>query len=133
LPDDVHWFCPRSADDDGHYYEEDLQDRSKDDPSVEKTRVEKVEAATKRKNLALDSMQILAFDGSDAVVWQNWLKGRMDAFLTRCDICIRVYHRGRRELKHLLEEYIDRPERFKSCVLTGAGNTTKMRLQTFCR
>jgi len=54
--------------------------------------------------LVLDSLQILAFDGADAAPYQKWLKGRLDSHMTSCDVCIRVYHRGRAELKQRLEE-----------------------------
>ena len=62
--------------------------------------------ATQRKEDALSATQIIAFDGDDAIPYQTTLKEHLKAQLTRCDICIREFHRSRAWLKsHLESEY----------------------------
>ncbi len=104
LPSDLHWFCPRQGADDGCYFDEDISGQADGDAAAEKRRLEKIEEATSRKALVLDALQILAFDGADAATWQLWLKERLNSLLASCDVCIRMYHRGRKELKAKLEE-----------------------------
>ena len=66
---------------------------------------EQSEGSARQKLLALEALQILAFDGDDATTWQIWLKERLQAQLTSCDVCIRNYHYRKRQMKQRLEEY----------------------------
>lgn len=104
LDEDVHWFCPRYGSDDGAvYYDEDVQGLPSSEVKEEETRQFKVEEAQSRTSKVLDACTILAFDGGEAQVYQNNLKESLRKQLTRCDICIRVFHRSRSQLKTSLE------------------------------
>lgn len=112
LPEDLHLFCPRTASDQsGVYLDEDLVGLLDDEDENEKRqRLKQLSEAEARKNLVLDCLPIFAFDGSDAAGYQEWLKGKLNQAMTSCDVCIRLYHRARSELKHKLEEEYDSEE-----------------------
>ncbi|OCK89265.1 tRNA-splicing endonuclease-like protein [Cenococcum geophilum 1.58] len=111
LPEDVHLFCPRVGDDTSIYYEEDLAGFPQDeDDAIKEDRIKKLKEVEERKWLTLDSLQILAFDGPDAAPYIAWLKERLDTQMTCCDVCIRIFHKARAELKNNLEEQFDEEE-----------------------
>ena len=93
LPEEAHWFCFRN-----------LEDEKKESEATEDEEKERYEASNQRVQLALDALQILAFDGDDATTWQLWLKERLKTYLTSCDGCIRNYHCGKKQMKQNLEE-----------------------------
>lgn len=51
----------------------------------------------------LEGIKILAFDGPDAAPWIEWVRDRLESQLTSCDVCVRMYHKSRAELKETLE------------------------------
>lgn len=103
---DVHLFCPRASPDDTEYfYDEDLHGQiDNEDQAAKERRLQKLAEAAKRKGVVLECLKILAYDGPDAAPYIKWLKERLDAQMTSCDVCIRIYHRARAELKQGLEE-----------------------------
>ncbi len=107
FPKDLHWFCPRDDEDQGNFFPEDLEDaaetKGEDDPAT-KRRAKRVKEARTRKTLALDALQIFAFDGPDAAQHQRWLEEHLAEQLGQCSICVREFHRGRWDLKEKLEE-----------------------------
>ena len=105
LPPELHWFCCRDGpDDDSVCYVEDVVHGKTPMTETETKRLERaVQPVHERKSLVIDALTIFAFDGDDAVPYQDWLKNALDDQLTQCDICIREFHRGRRELKQRLE------------------------------
>ncbi|KAJ9635465.1 DEAD-box type RNA helicase [Coniosporium tulheliwenetii] len=105
LPEDLHLFCPRTGPDDNScYFDEDLYGRLDNEDAVTRNkRLNAVKDAEQRKKLVLECMQILAYDGSDAAKFKEWLTARLDAQMACCDVCIRIYHRARAELKADLE------------------------------
>ena len=56
-----------------------------------------------RRDDALEACKILAFDGEDALALQDKLQNCLKQQLTRCDVCIREYHRSRTLLLASLE------------------------------
>ncbi|SMQ50457.1 unnamed protein product [Zymoseptoria tritici ST99CH_3D7] len=110
LDQDIHWFCPRSTSDDFNiYYDEDhCNVHTGETPSDRAVREGKIEEATQRREKVMLAMQILAYDGADAVAFQKSLTACLTKQLSRCDICIREYHRSRTSLRQSLEE--DYPE-----------------------
>ncbi|KAK7536470.1 SEN1 N terminal-domain-containing protein [Phyllosticta citribraziliensis] len=112
LPEDEHLFCPRRPDDsDGYYYDEDVYFfLDSETEEARKDRLAKIEQAKAKKNLVLDCLPIFAFNGPDAAPYQTWLKDRLKHNLSACDVCIRIYHNSRGELKHKLEEEYDSEE-----------------------
>ncbi|KAL1583890.1 hypothetical protein WHR41_07137 [Cladosporium halotolerans] len=111
LDEKVHWFCPRHGSDDGElYYDEDIQGIPSSEIKDEETRQSKVEEAQSRTSRVLDACTILAFDGGEAQVYQQQFKDSLRKQLIRCDICIRVYHRSRSQLKTSLESEYDTDE-----------------------
>ncbi|KAK4636073.1 Helicase SEN1 [Fulvia fulva] len=100
----IHWFCPRTTDDEtGVYYIDDIDSSEPESESEKATRLSKLKEATQRKEDALSATQIIAFDGDDAMPYQTKLKTHLKTQLTRCDICIREFHRSRAWLKSQLE------------------------------
>lgn len=104
IPKGLHWFCPREKDDDsGFYFDEDLLITTGElaqDASVTK----RVENAYKRRDLLKDALTIFAFDGPDAEGPQRTLEEGLAEQLSKCDICVREYHRLRDALRqHLLK------------------------------
>lgn len=112
LDESVHWFCPRSFDDqDGTYFDEDCLDKLATESKEEKAiRQEKVEGALRCKNDALSACQILAFDGADAETYQKQMKAHLRRQLTRCEVCVREFHRSRSHLRTTLEADYDMDE-----------------------
>ena len=64
-----------------------------------------MEDAQRRRELVLDCLLILAYDGEDVAQHQDYLKRRLDKDLGRCDVCIRSYYRGKKELMQRLNKY----------------------------
>lgn len=64
-----------------------------------------MQEAERRRELVLDCLLILAYDGEDVAQHQEFLKRRLDKELGRCDVCIRGYYRGKRELMQKLNKY----------------------------
>ncbi|CAK3898048.1 Hypothetical predicted protein [Lecanosticta acicola] len=106
LDSGLHWFCPReSAEDANLYFDEDLTDSLASEPAKQKeARQAKNRLANERREQALLTSKILAFDGQDAKPYQEKLIKCFAEQLTRCDICIREYHRSRAWLRAQLEE-----------------------------
>jgi senataxin len=65
----------------------------------------RIQEADRRRELVLDCLLILAYDGEDVAQHQEYLKRRLDKDLERCDVCIRGYYRGKRELMQRLNKY----------------------------
>ncbi|KAF2737542.1 tRNA-splicing endonuclease-like protein [Polyplosphaeria fusca] len=107
LPAEQHLFCPRLGDDPTLYFDEDRANGEPElDRAAEKERQEKLRECDIRKWLALDALQILAFDGDDALPHQQWLQQRLDDLMQNCDICVRKFYQARPEWKDkLLEQY----------------------------
>jgi senataxin len=70
-------------------------------------RKDKIEQAHERKWLALDALQVLAFDGAEAEPYQTWIKDRIAVLMTGCDVCVRVFHQSRGEWKTRLVDSYD--------------------------
>jgi len=106
----LHWFCPRQDDD---------SRKTDSDPGVQGTPYgedgdtkhsleehKRMKEADWRRELVLDCLLILAYDGEDVARHQEYLKRRLDKDLGRCDVCIRGYYRGKRELMQRLNKYV---------------------------
>jgi len=106
---DQHWLCPRNGrDGDGLYYDEDVYNElAAESPVEKKIRMAKLTEAEKRKALLLNALRIFAFDGADALKLQESLLERLSVQLGECDVCIRVYHKSRSELKYNLQQEFD--------------------------
>ncbi|KXT17167.1 hypothetical protein AC579_317 [Pseudocercospora musae] len=104
LDDGVHWFCPRQKDDDAaHFFDEDVGDSSSESRQEKAARMEKIQEARARQDDAMETCILLAFNGPDAEPYQAKLKDCLSKQLTRCDICVREFHRARRRLRNQLE------------------------------
>lgn len=102
LDENIHWFCPRyGSEDGGLFYDEDVAPSG--EVKEEENRQAKVEEAQSRTTQVLSACTILAFDGGEADQYQDQLKGSLCKQLTRCDICVRVFHRSRAQLQTTLE------------------------------
>ena len=67
---------------------------------------QRMEEASRRRELVFDCLLILAYDGEDVAQHQEYLKSRLDKDLGRCDVCIRGYYKGKRELMQRLNKYV---------------------------
>jgi senataxin len=87
------------------FYDEDFPGGIPDttDELAEAKRRHNVKEAEDRRQVVLEALPILAFDGPDAAPHQEWLKERLSRILMSCDVCVRIYHAARRDLKHNLE------------------------------
>lgn len=100
LPEDTHWFCPKTSPDDGTSFSDNEDDDDFDDETEEERKRRKHlldnarSEGRKRLALAMDGLSILAFDGSDAQEFQNRYSKGLTLQLTRCDACIRSYYRS---------------------------------------
>lgn len=111
LDENIHWFCPRHGSEDGSlYYDEDIQGTPGDVKEEEGSRQAKVDEAQGRISKVLDCCTILAFDGGEAEQYQDQFKDSLRKQLKRCDICVRVFHRNRSQLKTTLEADYDSDE-----------------------
>lgn len=63
--------------------------------------------AEKRKWIALEALQILAFEGDEAAPHKDWLLEKLNGIMTSCDVCVRVFHASRAEWKARLIESFD--------------------------
>ena len=109
LDKEIHWFCPRShADDSGLYFEEDvLATLPPESDTAKAKRLKEIEEAEQRRDTALMACRVFAFDGPDAKPFQDNLHEGLNTQLSRCDICIREYHRARTLLIQGLEEQFE--------------------------
>lgn len=109
LPDDQHWLCPRNGHDiAGRYFDEDVYDELATESQTSKTvRLTKVKEAEARKLILLNALRIFAFDGTDAIKLQKQLLQRLSGQLSDCDVCVRIYHKSRSELKDQLEQQFE--------------------------
>ena len=110
LDSELHLFCPRTGEEDGSlYFDEDLAGQPQsvdDDAATVAHRKRLVKEARERRWVALDALQVLAFDGEDAQPYKAWIKDRLDALMTSCDVCVRVFHQSRAEWKiRLVDQY----------------------------
>ncbi|KAM0707181.1 hypothetical protein Q7P35_006512 [Cladosporium inversicolor] len=111
LDENIHWFCPRyGSNDGGLYYDEDVEGTSTGEVKEEENRQAKVEEAQNRTIKVHNCCTILAFDGSEAEPYQIQFKESLAQQLARCDICVRVFHRSRGQLKTSLESQYDTEE-----------------------
>ena len=60
--------------------------------------------------MALECCRIFAFDGPEAKGFQDQFKNGLTRQLTRCDVCVREYHRSRALLVQSLESQFDSEE-----------------------
>jgi senataxin len=98
LPEEQHLFCPRIGEDGSTYFDEDLAGYpAETDPDELEQRDLKVKEATARKWTALKAMEILAYDGPEAVPHKEWLINQHNKFMQTCDVCIRVFYMSRAE------------------------------------
>lgn len=112
LSEDVHWLCPRKhGDESGVFFDEDvLSSLPNESEHAKAKRLEKVKEAEKRRNNVLDACTIFAFDGDDARPFQDSFQEGLKRQLTRCEICVREYHRSRSLLVQRLEAQFDGEE-----------------------
>ncbi|KAK1824757.1 DEAD-box type RNA helicase [Friedmanniomyces endolithicus] len=101
----IHWFCPRAhKDQDAFYFDEDCLSDLPDESEAQKTmRAAKVKEAEERRIEVLTALKILAYEGPEAAPFTNAMKAGLKTQLTRCDICVREFHRARGQLQRLLE------------------------------
>jgi senataxin len=102
---EAHWFCPRQDAQDGTlFFDEDLLGKDIKESADDKAKRDNaLERAKQTHDEAFQACKILAFDGEDAVRYQERLQQQLQVHLTRCDVCVREYHRGRRQLRDSLE------------------------------
>ncbi|TKA62537.1 hypothetical protein B0A55_12569, partial [Friedmanniomyces simplex] len=106
----VHWFCPRAHDDqDGCYFDEDCLSYLPTETEPQKAaRLARVKETEELRVEVLTALRILAFEGPEAAPFTNAMKAGLKTQLTRCDICVRGFHRARGQLQGFLEA--DYPE-----------------------
>jgi senataxin len=94
----------------GAYFEEDTAYQPPlTDAKEIRERDEKVHQARERKWVALDALQVLAFDGEEAEPFQAWMLDRLDWMMSTCDVCVRVFHQSRADWRaHLIEYALSR-------------------------
>ncbi|KAF2689503.1 tRNA-splicing endonuclease-like protein [Lentithecium fluviatile CBS 122367] len=109
LPAEQHLFCPRTDSDDASvYYDEDVASlEPDDDPAAARKRKAKIQEAEDRKWVALEALQILAYDGEEAAPHKEWLLARLEGLMTSCDVCVRVFHQSRSEWQNRLVEQFE--------------------------
>ncbi|KAK6438760.1 DEAD-box type RNA helicase, partial [Oleoguttula sp. CCFEE 5521] len=109
LPPDTHWFCPRCREDEhGVYFDEDCLGSVAIETLEAKTaRSLSIDEAKSRTTLVLEACTIFAFDGPEAQEYQAQLRKGLQVQLTRCDVCVREYHRSRVQLGAMLEALYD--------------------------
>ncbi|KAJ5339301.1 hypothetical protein N7452_006029 [Penicillium brevicompactum] len=90
LPEGIHLLCPRQSDDDYGRYEDLDQVDEKGTPIKDI-----VAQAQSRKETFLSSMRILAYHKDGVEELQNWVLGKLDDSLEKCDLCIKHYYTGK--------------------------------------
>ncbi|OQE84219.1 hypothetical protein PENNAL_c0027G00900 [Penicillium nalgiovense] len=99
LPEATHLFCPRKDDDDHGRYE-DLEQVDEAGKAIKDI----VAEAKARRESFLSSMRILAYHKDGVEDDQNWILGKLDESLEKCDLCIKHYYIGKIWLMDLLKE-----------------------------
>ncbi|KAK6441813.1 DEAD-box type RNA helicase [Oleoguttula sp. CCFEE 5521] len=109
LPLETHWFCPRCREDEhGAYFDEDcLGSVAVETPEAKAARSLSIDEARSRTTLVLEACTIFAFDGPEAQEYQAQLRKGLQVQLTRCDVCVREYHRSRAQLRTMLDALYD--------------------------
>ena len=105
----MHWFCPRAGPNDyGSFFAEDVYSSLANESEAGKAvRLERIREAEARRDLALECCTILAFDGPAALGYQDNFKAGLRTQMTRCDVCVREYHRARNIMMQRLAESYD--------------------------
>lgn len=94
LPKGAHWFCPRLSPNDTSDYSEGEDGDAAAGDADKRDHARKVDKAKQRQSLALNCMQIIAFDGSDAESLKQEYQKDLDLQLGRCDACVKSYYRA---------------------------------------
>ena len=92
MPPELHWFCPLSSpttppDDEQPIKIEDPED------NIEH-----------RRGIVINCLQLLGYDGEEALVHQEYLKQAVDRQLGRCDACIVQYYKSKRRKMDMLRQ-----------------------------
>jgi len=102
IPPSLHLFCPKADDDDEADYNKPNTADAAADVAEKKSRIE---AAQERLQLVSWASLILGIDKEQADSWRpGWIK-RTEAFLTKCDACVRHWHMNRKALENRLLKY----------------------------
>ncbi|KAJ5092627.1 hypothetical protein NUU61_007497 [Penicillium alfredii] len=99
LPEGTHLLCPRQMDDDYGRYD-DFDEVHESGKTVQTL----VTEATARKEKFLSCMRILAYNKDGVEDLQDWVLGRLDDTLEKCDLCIKQYYTGKIWLMDQLKE-----------------------------
>jgi senataxin len=103
----IHLFCPKQGDNDQDQYQHD-QEAKIGQEYLHNDRLARIEEAKSRRKKFISTLQLLAYDGEDTEQYQRYIWERLDEALGSCDVCIREYYIGKRELlAGLREEYDD--------------------------
>lgn len=98
LPLALHWFCPTFLDDSVH--------TSADGglPRGQQNRL--VDDVDRRRQIAIDCLQLFGYNGEDAIPHQEYLVKAFDRQLGKCDACITEYYKAKRRMvDRLRHEY----------------------------
>lgn len=100
-------LCPRQHDDDHESYDEDLLEDAGEDRKPDMEIVNRIQAATARREKFLSCMQLLAFSSDEVEPQQQWIWRKLDETLEKCDMCIKKYYYGKIWLLESLGESYD--------------------------
>lgn len=70
----------------------------------------KISEAAARREKFLSCIPLLAFSGEEVEAHQQWIWGRLEETLERCEICIKEYYKGKARLIESLGESYDETE-----------------------
>ncbi|KAJ6087960.1 hypothetical protein N7467_006874 [Penicillium canescens] len=99
LPEGTHLLCPRQHEEDYGRYD-DLDGVDESGKPIKDVATE----STTRKRKFLSCMRILAYNKDGVEELQNWVLGKLDETLEKCDFCIKEYYTGKIWLMEQLKE-----------------------------
>jgi senataxin len=108
IPSNVHLLCPRNDDDDEVNFEDLDEDQVDENGQIIMTAAEKqkrVAEANNHKDTVYNLSLLLGIDDDTAGHYRPYWSDRVNLCLTRCDFCVRMWHRSRDDFITGLQEY----------------------------
>ena len=115
MPTELHWFC--------HTY---ASDPSTEDHKRVKSEHAIGENLDLRREQVCECLKLFAFNGDDAIRYQNELADGIDQQLSRCDLCVVGYYKSRQQLAERLRVDYDEEEVIELVRLFNARDITRI-------
>lgn len=102
IPTELHLLCPKISDDDDADYDNPSDDDEDGATAVQKK--QRIEDGKKRRDIAYKLSLLLGMNEESAGSWLPSWSARVSTYLTKCDSCVRLWHKSREEFLAFMRE-----------------------------